>query len=96
VRIVGEQLNIVAQTREVPAGQGFDLAVATNVFGYYNPLEQAMGLANIAQMMSIGGIVLANNSMPTDKVQALEFLGARHVAFADNGAGEDVLMFRRR
>ncbi len=96
LRIVGEQLNIVAQTREVPAGQGFDLVIATNVFGYYNPLEQAMALANIAQMMSIGGIVLANNSMPTDKVQALEFLGARHVAFADNGGGEDVLMFRRR
>ena len=95
-RILAEELNIVAQTREASAGQGFDLVVATNVFGYYNPLEQAMAMTNIAQMLASGGIVLANNPLPTDKVQALEYLGVRHVSFTENGAGDDVVMFRRR
>ncbi len=102
-RILAEELNLVAQTREASAGQGFDLVVATNVFGYYNVLEQAMAMTNIAQMLASagivlasGGIVLANNPLPTDKVQALEYLGVRHVSFTDNGAGDDVLMFRRR
>ena len=45
---------------------------------------------------SMLGIVLANNPLPTDKVQGLEYLGVRHVAFTDNGAGDDVVMFRRR
>jgi hypothetical protein len=95
-RILAEELNIVTQTREAPAGQGFDLVVATNVFGYYNPLEQAMAMTNIAQMLASGGIVLANNPLPTDKVQALEYLGVRHVSFTDNGAGDDIVTFRRR
>jgi len=94
--ILAEELNIVTQTREAPAGQGFDLVVATNVLGYYNPLEQAMALTNIAQMLAGGGIVLANNPLPTDKVQALEYLGVRHVSFTDNGAGDDIVTFRRR
>jgi hypothetical protein len=95
-RIVAEELNIVTQTRELPVGQGFDLVVATNVLAYYNPLEQAMAMTNIAQMLASGGVALANNPLPTDKVQALEYLGVRHVSFADNGAGDDVVMFRRR
>ncbi len=95
-RIRAEELNIVTQTREASAGQGFDLVVATNVLGYYNPLEQAMAMTNIAQMLASGGIVVANNPLPTDKVQALEYLGTRRVSFTDNGAGDDVLMFRRR
>src|SRR5260370_29093029 len=95
-RILAEELNIVTQTREASAGQGFDLLVATHVFGYYNVLEQAMAMTNIAQMLVSGGIVLANNPLPTDKVQALEYLDVRHVSFTENGAGDDVLMFRRR
>jgi hypothetical protein len=95
-RILAEELNIVAQTRDMPAGHGFDLVVATNVLLYYNPLEQAMAMTNIAQMLASGGIALANNPLPTDRVQALEYLGVRHVSFTDNGAGDDVLMFRRR
>jgi hypothetical protein len=92
-RLPAEEVDIVTQTRETPA---FDLVVATNIFGYYNILEQAMALTNIAQMTASGGIVLANNAVPTDKVQALEYLGTRHVVFTDNGGGDDVLMFRRK
>jgi len=95
-RITAEELNIVTQTRDVLPGQGFDLVLATNVFGYYNVLELAMAMTNIAQMMSSGGILLANNPLPVDKVQALEYLGVRHIAFNDNGSGDDVLTFRRR
>jgi hypothetical protein len=92
-RLPAEELDIVTQTREAPA---FDMVVATNVFGYYNVLEQAMALTNMAQMLAGGGIVLTNNPVPTDKVQALEYLGTRHVVFTDNGAGDDVVMFRRK
>jgi len=95
-RISAEELDIVTQTREAPAAQGFELLVATNVLQYYNPLERAMALTNIAQMLASGGIVLANNPLPTDKVQALEYLGVRHVSFTDNGAGDDIVTLRRR
>jgi len=95
-RILAEELNIVTQTHEAPAGQGFDLVVATNVLLYYNPLEQAMALTNIAQMLASGGILLANNPLPIDKVQAFEYLGVRHVSFNDSGAGDDIVTFRRR
>src|SRR5260370_37959870 len=95
-RIRAEELNIVTQTREASAGQGFDLVVATNVLGYYNPLEQAMAMTNIAQMLASGGIVVANNPLPPDKVQALAYLGVGHVSFIENGAGGDGVEFTRR
>ena len=38
----------------------FDLIVATNVLVYYDRLEQALALANIAKMLNPGGLFLTN------------------------------------
>jgi len=56
-----QSLNIVSQTVEAPAGQRFDLIVATNIFLYYNRFEQALALLNIESMLNAGGVAVSND-----------------------------------
>lgn len=93
-RISVEELNVVVQSRE--PGAGFDLVVATNVLTYYSPFEQALTLMNIAGMMSHGGILVTDSSLPVQKVPELEGAGTSFAPFLADGSGESLAMFRRR
>jgi hypothetical protein len=89
--------NIVAQTLNLPPGQGFDLVVATNVLVYYDRFQQALAMANIARMLNPGGIFLANNVLPAQHTNDLEYLGRRTTAYTPSGAyGDDVVVYRRQ
>lgn len=89
--------NIVAETLDFPPGQGFDLVVATNVLVYYNRLEQALAMANIARMLNPGGIFLGNNVLPAQHTRDLDYLGRRTTTFTPSGVyGDDVVAYRRR
>ena len=90
-------LNIVAETLDFASGQGFDLMVATNVLVYYNRLEQALAMANVARLLNPGGIFLGNNVLPRQHTSDLEYLGRRTTSFTPSGAyGDDVVVYRRR
>ena len=96
-RIQVYDANIVAETLDFPPGQGFDLIVATNVLVYYNRLEQALAMANIARLLNPGGIFLANNPLPSEHASDLRYLGRRTTAFTPSGVyGDDVVVYRRR
>ncbi len=96
-RITPLDLNIVAQRMDIEEGQGFDLVVATNILVYYDRFQQALAMASIALIMNPGGIFLANNALPAQHVQSLEFLGRRTVVYAtDRSYGDDVVVYRRR
>jgi hypothetical protein len=56
-----QSLNMVSQHLEAPAGQRFDLIVATNIFLYYDRFDQALALLNIQSMLNSGGLVLSND-----------------------------------
>lgn len=89
--------NIVAQTLDLPPGQGFDLLIATNVLVYYDRFQQALAMANIARMLNHGGIFLANNVLPAQHSSELEYLGRRTTPFTPSGAyGDDVVVYRRK
>lgn len=90
-------VNIVAQTLDFPAGQGFDLVIATNVLVYYDRFQQALAMANIARMLNPGGIFLANNVLPAQHTNDLDYLGRRTTSFTPSGAyGDDVVVYRRK
>ena len=94
-------LDIVAQTlgSAPPAGSdsGFDLVVATNILVYYNRFEQGLAMAGIARMMNSGGIFLANNVLPAQHPESLEYLGRHSTSYSATGAyGDDVVVYRRR
>jgi hypothetical protein len=54
-------VNIVTDRLDV---EPFDLVIATNVFIYYDELEQALALSNVEAMLKPGGWLLANVSAP--------------------------------
>ena len=54
-------VNIVTERLD---GEAFDLAIATNVFIYYDGLEQALALSNVEAMLKPGAFLLANFSAP--------------------------------
>ena len=60
-RMSVQDLNIVTERLD---GEVFDLVIATNVFIYYDVLEQALALSNVEAMLRPGGFLLANFSAP--------------------------------
>jgi hypothetical protein len=55
-------VNIVTQRLE---NEAFDLVIATNVFIYYDVLEQALAMSNVDAMLRPGAFLLANVAAPT-------------------------------
>jgi hypothetical protein len=89
-------LDIVAQTIDAPIS-GFDLIVATNLFDYYNPFEQALALSSIANMLKPGGIFLSTDVLPPQHPPNLEYLGRHSVFYQQTSlSGDDVVYYRRR
>ena len=60
-RMTALNLNIVTERLD---GEAFDLVIATNVFIYYDVLEQALAMSNVAAMLKPEGFLLANFSAP--------------------------------
>jgi hypothetical protein len=60
LRIEPLDLNVVLQRS---ATHQFDLVVATNVFVYYDVLEQVLALSNVRAMLKPGGLLLSNNAL---------------------------------
>ena len=56
-------LNVNMVTDRLDA-EPFDLVIATNVFIYYDVLDQALALSNVEAMLKPGGFLLANFSAP--------------------------------
>ena len=54
-------VNIVTERLD---GDAFDLVIATNVFVYYDVLEQALAMSNVEAMLKPGAFLLANFSAP--------------------------------
>lgn len=80
-------LNIVTERLD---GEAFDLVIATNVFIYYDTLEQALALANVEAMMKPGGFLLANVSAPGLASVTLRAMDTTTTVFA-RAATENVL-----
>jgi hypothetical protein len=60
-RMSVRNVNIVTERLD---GEAFDLMVATNVFIYYDVLEQALAMSNVEAMLKPGAFLLANVSAP--------------------------------
>ena len=54
-------VNIVTERLD---GEAFDLVIATNVFIYYDVLEQALAMSDVEAMLKPGAFLLANFSAP--------------------------------
>ncbi len=88
-RVNPVDLNIVLQQLDLPAAKDkFDLIIATNVFVYYDVLEQSLALANVEQMLRPGGFLLSNNALlelPASRVRSVDYLTTVYSDRPDDG-----------
>jgi len=85
LRINPLDLNIVVQRSDT---QKFDLVVGTNVFVYYDVLEQVLALSNVRAMLKPGGLLLTNNALlelPSSGMRSVGYLTVEYSDIRDDG-----------
>jgi SAM-dependent methyltransferase len=84
-------LNIVTERLDA---EPFDLVIATNVFIYYDVLEQALAMSNIDAMLKPGAYLLANFSAPELRSLAIRPIDTKTTLYARaRDASENILDF---
>ena len=84
-RVEPLDLNIVLQRDDT---HRFDLVVATNVFVYYDVLEQVLALANVRAMLRPGGFLLSNNALlelPSSGMRSAGYVTVEYSDIRDDG-----------
>lgn len=69
--ITGQDLDVVVGRLASAPDGGFDAIVATNVLVYYEPFEQALAVANMASMLTPGGVLLTSQPLPLPETAGL-------------------------
>jgi hypothetical protein len=82
-------VNIVTERLD---GERFDLVIATNVFVYYDVLEQALAISNVEAMLKPGAFLLANVSAPALTSVTIRPVETTTTLYA-RGANENLLDF---
>lgn len=91
-------LNIVLERIDLAAADRFDLIVGTNIFVYYDALDQMLALENIGAMLKPGGLLLTNDRLPEVPAGSMRLAGTTDVRYDDLGlkAKETVGWYQKR
>ena len=88
---------MVAQHVDFSPGGEFDLVIATNIFPYYNFLEQALAMQNITRMMNPRGIFLVKQFLSNQHADSLKFIDQCNVPFNRKDLyGDDVVAYQQQ
>ena len=95
--VVADDLNIVLQRLEpVQDDDRFDLVIASNIFVYYDAVEQSLALANVAAMLRPGGVLLSNHSVPALPATGMRAGGATRVVYSSRPDDSDRVLWYQR
>jgi hypothetical protein len=83
-------LNIVTQRLD---GEAFDLVIATNVFIYYDVLEQALAMTNVEAMLKPSAFLLANVAAPPVRALTIRPVDTQTTLYARIPNRENILDF---
>lgn len=89
-------LDIILQRLNLAPPDRFDLILATNIFVYYDPFEQALALENAAAMLKPGGLLLTNDRLPTRPGGSLQLAGVTVVPFDSSTTGRQAIGWYRK
>ena len=79
-RVAPVDFNVVTQRWQ---GRPFDLVIATNVFVYYDKLDQSLAFAGIESMLRPGGFFITNNvivELPLSRLRSVGIATVQHTA----------------
>lgn len=93
LQVQPEDVNVVVQRA---ADRRFDLVIATNIFVYYDVLDQALAFANVEAMLKPGGFLLSNNALlelPESRMRSVGYLTVQYSDRQDDG--DHIVWYRR-
>ena len=89
-RLSVANLNIVTERLD---GEAFDLVIATNVFIYYDVIEQALAMTNVEAMLKPGAFLLANVAAPQVRALTIRPVDTQTTLYARAQKQENILDF---
>jgi len=90
--IAARDLNITAQTLALGDDERFDLIVATNIFLYYDRLQQALAMASVARMLRPGGLLLSNNALVEAPSTGMHSIGYSKTLYSNRAEDGDLII----
>jgi hypothetical protein len=91
-RVTPVDFNVITQRW---TSQPFDLVIATNVFVYYDTLDQSLALASIEGMLRPGGFLLTNNAIVEPPSSRLRSKGVLEVPLSSEPVKHDRIFWYR-
>ncbi len=95
-RIVARDLNITAQLLPLASDERFDLVVGTNVFLYYDRLQQGLAMAAIAAMLRPGGVLLSNNALVEVPSAGMKSIGYSKTLYSTRDEDGDLILWYQK
>ena len=91
-RIAARDVNITAQVLALSDDERFDLIVGTNVFLYYDRLQQALAMASVARMLRPGGLLLSNNALVEAPSTGMHSIGYSKTLYSNREEDGDLII----
>jgi SAM-dependent methyltransferase len=91
-RISPRDVNITAQLLPLADSERFDLIVGTNVFVYYDRLQQGLAMASLAAMLRPGGLLLSNNALVEVPSSGMHSIGYSRTLYSNREEDGDVVI----
>jgi SAM-dependent methyltransferase len=88
--------NIVLQNLQLPETEKFDLIIGTNIFLYYDNLDQSLAMMNIQRMLRPGGLLLSNNALLELPFFRIHSVGYSTVLYSDRPNDGDTIVWYQR
>lgn len=96
-RVFAMDTNIVLQRLALPVEERFDLIIATNIFVYYDTLDQSLAMVNVERMLRPGGLMLSNNALLELPFFGVRSLGYSTVVYSERpNDGDHVVWYQRK
>ena len=92
-RITALDVNITAQHLALSGPDRFDVIIATNVFVYYDRLQQGLGMVSVANMLRPGGVLLSNNALVEVPATGLKSIGYSQSLYSDRDEDGDLIIW---
>ncbi len=88
--------NIVLQRLDLPPEERFELIIATNIFVYYDTLDQSLAMVNVERMLRPGGFMLSNNALLELPFSAVRSIGYSTVVYSERpNDGDHIVWYQR-
>ena len=80
----------------LPDAERFDLMVGTNIFLYYDRLQQALATVSVANMLKPGGLLLSNNALVEVPVAGLRSIGYSKILYSNREEDGDLIIWYQK